>query len=101
MGNTIQISAPALGSGLFGVASVQILVSDEDGNPISSTSVTFNVKQFTSVGDSMNPEYGKCVFGSYTLEITNGLYSSYEYNNSVFDYPYEVSLAIGTDVGNL
>lgn len=101
MGNTIQISAPALGSGLFGIASIQILVSDEDGNPISSTSVTFNVKQFISVGDPTNPDYGKLVLGSYTQEITNGLYSSYEYNSSLYNYPYEVALAVGTDVGNL
>ena len=69
MGQTINILAPVLKFGSFGIASVLVSIT-ENGVPVSTRFYYFPVTQFSSVADSVAVNYASLHFGKHNLDVS-------------------------------
>ena len=100
MGQTINIYPPELAFGSFGVAKCQVDII-ENGSPVSTRYYYFAVNQFSSIADSVAPNYATIHFGKHSLDVSNGLYTSYFYNGGAQASAYALVIALSVAVGDL
>lgn len=100
MGQRINILAPVLKFGSFGIASVQVSIT-ENNVPVSTRFYYFPVTQFSSVADSVAVNYASLHFGKHNLDVSNGIYTEYYYNGGVQTSAHELVIAVSEAVGEL
>ena len=87
MGKEINILAPELGFGSFGMAKVQVDIT-EDSQPISTRLYYFNIAEFSSYCDSVNINWGSLHFGQHYIALSNGEFTEVRYNGGIVENPY-------------
>lgn len=100
MAQTINIQAPTLAFGGFGIASCQVDII-ENGTPISTRYYYFPVGQFSSIADSVAANYASLHFGKHTLDVNNGQFSTFIYGGASQASAYALVLAVSQDVAAL
>ncbi len=73
MGKEINILAPELGFGSFGIAKVQVEITENE-ETISSRLYYFNIAEFSAFCDTVNTEFGSIHFGQHYIGLSNGDY---------------------------
>lgn len=89
MGKEINILAPELGFGSFGMAKVQVDIT-EDSEAISTRLYYFNIAEFSAFCDTTNTEFGSIHFGQHYIGLSNGDYDVLRYNGSEVNSPYVI-----------
>jgi hypothetical protein len=89
MGKEINILAPELGFGSFGIAKVQVEITENE-ETISSRLYYFNIAEFSSFCDTVNTEFGSIHFGQHYIGLSNGDYNVLRYNGSEVNSPYVI-----------
>ena len=100
MVKTINILAPSLTFGTFGMASCQVEI-DQDGVPLSARQYFFNIGQFSAFVDSIAPNYGSVHFGKHLLDLSNGDYNVIQYNGINQATPYLAMSQLASAVADL
>jgi hypothetical protein len=99
MGQTINILEPTLKFGSFGIASIQVSITD-NGVPVATRFYYFSVYEFLAVADSVSTNYASLHFGiQHNLDISNGIYSTYLYNGGSQPSAHELVIAVAEAVG--
>ena len=98
MGNTIEIANPVFGGGSSGLISVAVTITDYQGNPLSDRIFTFSAMNYSSIVDSDNADLASCRFGQYSLEVTSGTYSVFEFGGSPVANAYELINLLSSEI---
>lgn len=100
MSQTINILAPELGFGTFGMAKCQVEIT-EDGTPVSSRLYYFNINEFSAYIDSVNTNYGSIHFGQHPITLSNGTFTVVQYNGATKSSPNEAVYELAEAVAQL
>lgn len=89
MAKSINISAPNLGFGSFGMASCQVEIT-ENGTALSTRLYYFNIHEFSAFADTVNVNYGSIHFGQHQITLSNGDYTTLLYSGTPVTNAYQV-----------
>lgn len=100
MAKTINILAPSQGFTNQALLTVQVEIR-EDGSLISNRFYTFDATQFSAYIDVEATTIANVHFGEHSLSISNGEYTSFNYNGSPVTYPTEIVSNLVSAIGDL
>lgn len=100
MGKAINVLAPTQGFTNTAMLTVQVDIV-ENGTTLSSRFYTFHNSQFSAYLDEYTQTIASIHFGAHVLTISNGDYTSFNYNGSAVTYPSEIVSNLVSAIGDL
>ena len=100
MGKAINVLSPSQGFTNTGILTVQVNIT-EGSTTLSSRFYTFHNSQFCAYMDDYTQTIASIHFGEHVLTISNGDFTSFNYNGAPVNYPSEVVSLLVAAIGDL
>jgi hypothetical protein len=100
MGKAINVLTPTQGFTNTEIITVQVNIT-EGSTTLSSRFYTFHNSQFCAYLDDYTQTIASIHFGEHVLTISNGDFTSFNYNGSAVNYPSEIVSNLVSAIGDL